>query len=61
MQLCKEWGESECLKGMAKNGGCSLSLLFNNIRSARGPGLELLEAELRGWGVQWDVVGLAET
>ena len=49
------------LRGMASGGGCSLSLLFHNIRSARGPGLELLEAELRRWGVQWDVVGLAET
>ena len=41
--------------------GCSLSLLFHNIRSARGPGLELLEMEIRGWGVQWDFIGLAET
>ena len=49
------------LKGMAKGGGCSLSLLFHNVRSAKGPGLELLEAELRRWTVQWDVVGLAET
>ena len=31
------------------------------MRSARGPGMELLEAELRRWGVVWDVVGLAET
>ena len=46
---------------MAKRGGCSLSLLFHNIRSAKGPGLELFEAELRRWGVGWDVVGLAET
>ena len=37
---------------MAGEGGCSLSLLFGNIRSARGPGLDLLEAEMRGWGVQ---------
>ena len=44
----------------AREGGCSLSLLFHNIRSA-GAGLELLEAELRRWTVQWDVVGLAET
>ena len=49
------------LKGVAREGGCSLSLLFHNIRSARGPGLELFEAELREWGVRWDVVGLAET
>ena len=38
-----------------------MSLLFHNVRSARGPGLELLEAEMRRWGVEWDVVGLAET
>ena len=49
------------LRGMAKEGGCALSLLFHNIRSARGAGLELLEAELRRWTVQWDAVGLAET
>ena len=49
------------LREMARRGGCSLSLLFHNIRSARGPGLELFEAELRRWSVQWDVVGLAET
>ena len=47
-------------EGAAKE-GCSLSLLFHNIRSAKGPGLELLEAELRRWGVPWDAVGLAET
>ena len=46
---------------VAKSGGCSLSLLFHNVRSAKGPGLELLEGELRRWQVQWDVVGLAET
>ena len=34
------------LKKVAKNGGCSLSLLCYNIRSAKGPGLELLEAEI---------------
>ena len=34
---------------------------LHNVRSARGPGLELLEAELRRWKVQWDVVVLAET
>ena len=49
------------LKTMAKEGGCSLSMLFHNIRSARGPGLELLEAEIRRWGIKWDLVGLAET
>ena len=54
-------GVSDLLKGVARDGGCSLSLLFHNIRSAKGPGLELLEAEMREWGVQWDVVGLAET
>ena len=36
-------------------------LLFHNVRSAKGPGMELLEVELRRWAVQWDVVGLAET
>ena len=49
------------LKGMARLGGCRLSLAFLNIRSARGPGVELLQAEVRRWGVQWDVIGLAET
>ena len=49
------------LRGMARVEGCGLSLLFLNIRSAKGPGLELLQAELRRWAVQWDVVGLAET
>ena len=49
------------LAGFAKGGGCSLSLLFHNIRSAKGGGLEMLEAEVRRWGVEWDVVGLAET
>ena len=49
------------LRGLARDGGCSLSLLFHNVRSAKGPGMELLEAEVRRWGVQWDVVGLAET
>ena len=42
-------------------GGCSLSLMCHNIRSARGPGMELLEAEMRRWAVPWDVVGLVET
>ena len=46
---------------MAREGGCALSLLFHNVRSARGVGLEMLEAEMRRWSVQWDVVGLAET
>ena len=54
-------GVADRLRGVSKNGGCSLSLMFHNIRSARGPGLELLEAELRGWGVLFDIVGLAET
>ena len=49
------------LRDVAREGGCALSLLFHNIRSAKGPGLELLEAEMRRWSVQWDVVGLAET
>ena len=49
------------LRGLAQEGGCALSLLFHNVRSARGAGLEMLEAELRRWAVQWDVVGLAET
>ena len=43
------------LRGMARVGGCGLSLAFLNIRSAKGPGLELLQAELRRWAVQWDV------
>ena len=49
-----------CLWGMAREGGCALFLLFHNVGSAWGPGREMLEAELRRWGVQWDVVGLAE-
>ena len=49
------------LKDIAKNNGCSLSMLFHNIRSARGPGLELFEAEIRRWGIPWDIIGLAET
>ena len=48
------------LRDMAKGGGCSLSLLFHNVRSV-GAHLEELEAELSRWRVQWDVVGLAET
>ena len=39
------------LREVAKSGGCSLSLLFHNVRSVRGPGLELLEAEMRRWQV----------
>ena len=54
-------GVAEKLRGLAKKSGCSLSLVFHNIRSAKGPGLELLEGELRRWGVNWDIVGLAET
>ena len=38
-----------------------MSLLFHNVRSAWGPGLEMLEAELRRRRVQLDVVGLAKT
>ena len=49
------------MRKMALEGGCSLSLLFHNIRSAKGPGLELLDAEVRRWGVKWEVIGLAET
>ena len=49
------------LRGVAREGGCALLLLFHNVRSAKGPGMELFEAELRRWAVQWDVVGLAET
>ena len=48
-------------KEVGKALGCSLSLLFHNIRSAKGPSLELLEAEIRTWGVKWDIIGLAET
>ena len=36
-------------------------MLFHNIRSTRGPELELFEAEIRRWGVPWDIIGLAET
>ena len=46
---------------IAKEDGCSMSILFHNIRSAKGPSLELLEGEIRQSGVQWDVIGLAET
>ena len=49
------------LKAFASGSGCSLSMLFHNIRSARGPGLELFETEVRRWGVSWDLIGLAET
>ena len=49
------------LKNFAENSGCALSMLFHNIRSARGPGLELFEAEIRRWGISWDIIGLAET
>ena len=54
-------GIAEKQRNLATRGGCALSLVFHNIRSARGPGLELLDGELRRWGVKWDVVGLAET
>ena len=46
---------------MAKKEGCSLAMMCHNIRSARGPALELLEAELRRWKVSWDLIGLTET
>ena len=36
-------------------------MLFHNVCSAKGANLEMLEAEMRRWAVQWDVVGLAET
>jgi hypothetical protein len=49
------------MDGLVADGECSMSLLFHNIRSAKGANLELLEAELRVWAVPWDVVGLAET
>jgi hypothetical protein len=49
------------MAGLANDGGCSMSLLFHNIQSAKGANLELLEAEMRMWAVPWDVVGLAET
>ena len=49
------------MREVAREGGCSLSLMCHNIRSARGPGMELLEAEMRRWAVPWDVVGLVET
>ena len=52
---------AERLRNLASRSGCALSLAFHNIRSAKGPGLELLDGELRRWGVKWDVVGLAET
>ena len=52
---------SERLRGLATRRGCALSLVFHNIRSAKGPGLEMLDGELRRWGVKWDIVGLAET
>ena len=38
-----------------------VGVLFHNVRIARGVGMEMMEAELRRWGVPWDVVGLAET
>ena len=61
---CRYVGGNEVggrLREVASKGGCALSLLFHNLCSARGGKLELLEAELRRWAVQWDVVGLAET
>ena len=41
------WEGGEALEGCGQGGGCALSLLFNNVRSARGPGMELLEVEMR--------------
>ena len=49
------------MRNVARDGGCALSMMCHNVRSARGPGMELLEAEMRRWAVPWDVVGLAET
>ena len=49
------------LKTAAKGNGCSLAIMCHNIRSAKGPGIELLEAEIRRWGIEWDVIGLTET
>ena len=46
--------------GRLNQGGCSLAVAFNNVRSAKGRNMEMLEAELRRWNVRWDVVGLAE-
>ena len=51
----------ECLKRFSSKAKCGLSLLCHNIRSAKGPGLELLDGELRRWGVKWDIIGLVET
>ena len=39
-------------KTLATENGCSFSMLFHNIRSARGPGFKLLETEIRQWGVK---------
>ena len=64
LQDCAFVGSDEVaniLKKTAKEGGSSLSLLCHNIRSAKGPGLELLEAEMRRMNITWDVVGLTET
>ena len=58
--ICRGDGVGGRLREVVREGGCSLSLLFHNVRSAKGPGFELLEAEMRRWAVQWDVVGLAE-
>ena len=64
LQGCKYQGGEKMgaqLKAFASKSGCSLSMLFHNIRSAKGPGLELFEAEIRRWGIPWDIIGLAET
>ena len=60
-EYCKTKDLAAQQKKLAKEHGCSMSVLFHNIRSAKGPGLELLEGEIRQSGVEWDVIGLAET
>jgi hypothetical protein len=63
LQECANLGRDEVVKlqaGLAGRRGCSLSLLFHNVCSVGGRGLELLKAETRAWGVAWDVVGLAD-
>ena len=36
-------------------------MAFNNVRSAKGRNIEMLEAGLRRWNARLDVAGLAET
>ena len=36
-------------------------MAFNNVQSAKGRNMEMLEAELRRWNVRWDVAELAES